>query len=206
MLNSLKKPTAAPAKKPLTQAQRAEAVAAAVAAAEAAQAKKNGAKTPAASATAASKTPAKASASSDKPKEAKEAKDTNGASSEEAAKEEENGEDDKDDGEEEEKAEKGQSGEAKAAMKNMTGYQPEVERSGVDSTKLEKAMSLLTDVGKKQKAEKAAAHKEVEKVTLTKEDVELVMAEFELTKPVAEKYLKEHGGNVIKTLDALVLA
>ncbi|KAF9295355.1 hypothetical protein BGZ74_010847 [Mortierella antarctica] len=203
MLNSLKKPTAAPAKKPLTQAQRAEAVAAAVAAAEAAQAKKNGAKTPAASVTAASKTPAKASASSDKPKEAKEA---NGASSEEAAKEEENGEDDKDDGEEEEKAEKGQSGEAKAAMKNMTGYQPEVERSGVDSTKLEKAMSLLTDVGKKQKAEKAAAHKEVEKVTLAKEDVELVMAEFELTKPVAEKYLKEHGGNVIKTLDALVLA
>lgn len=36
-------------------------------------------------------------------------------------------------------------------------------------------MSLLTDVGKKQKAEKAAAHKELEKVTLTKEDVELVV-------------------------------
>jgi len=32
------------------------------------------------------------------------------------------------------------------------------------------------------------------------------MAEFELTKAVAEKHLKEHGGNVIKTLDALVLA
>lgn len=36
-------------------------------------------------------------------------------------------------------------------------------------------MSLLTDVGKKQKAEKAAAQKEVEKVTLAKEDVELVV-------------------------------
>lgn len=36
-------------------------------------------------------------------------------------------------------------------------------------------MSLLTDVGKKQKAEKAAAQKELEKVTLTKEDVELVV-------------------------------
>ncbi|KAG0025670.1 hypothetical protein BGZ82_009898 [Podila clonocystis] len=206
MLNSLKKPTAAPVKKPLTQAQRAEAVAAAVAAAEAAQAKKNGAKAP--TPVAASKTAAKAPASSEKTKDAKDAKDTNGANSEEAsAKEEENGaEDDKDDAEEEEKAEKGTSGEAKAAMKNMTGYQPEVERSGVDSTKLEKAMSLLTDVGKKQKAEKAAAQKEVEKVTLAKEDVELVMSEFELTKPVAEKYLKEHGGNVIKTLDALVLA
>lgn len=36
-------------------------------------------------------------------------------------------------------------------------------------------MSLLADVGKKQKAEKTAAHKEVEKVTLAKEDVELVV-------------------------------
>lgn len=41
-------------------------------------------------------------------------------------------------------------------------------------------MSLLTDVGKKQKAEKAAAHKEVEKVTLTKEDVELVVCSWDL--------------------------
>lgn len=142
MLNSLKKPTAAPAKKPLTQAQRAEAVAAAVAAAEAAQAKKSGAKAPAPAA-AASKTTAaaKTPASSDKAKEAKDAKETNGANGEEA-KEEENGEDDKDDGEEEEKTEKGQSGEAKAAMKNMTGYQPEVERGGVDSTKLEKVKGV----------------------------------------------------------------
>jgi hypothetical protein len=32
------------------------------------------------------------------------------------------------------------------------------------------------------------------------------MAEMELTKPVAEKHLKEQGGDLIKTLEALVVA
>ncbi|KAG0350605.1 hypothetical protein BGZ54_003730, partial [Gamsiella multidivaricata] len=69
------------------------------------------------------------------------------------------------------------------------------------------AMGLITDVMKKQKAEKATtAHKDGEKLTLSKEDVELVMTEMELSKPLAEKYLKEHGGDVTRTLEALVSA
>ncbi|KAH7041787.1 hypothetical protein BKA57DRAFT_472669 [Linnemannia elongata] len=92
-------------------------------------------------------------------------------------------------------------------MKNMTGYQQETEREGVDSDKLEKAMSSITDIVKKQKADKASSgSKEVEKLVLAKEDVELVMAEMDLTKALAEKYLKEHGGDITKTLDALVSA
>lgn len=67
-------------------------------------------------------------------------------------------------------------------------------------------MTVITDVVKKQKADKAAATKETEKLTLAKEDVQLVMDEMELSKALAEKYLKEHGGDVTKTLNALVSA
>ncbi|KAF9916110.1 hypothetical protein BX616_004575 [Lobosporangium transversale] len=65
---------------------------------------------------------------------------------------------------------------------------------------------MITDVVKKQKADKAAAQKETEKVTLSKEDVELVMTEMELSKAMAEKYLKENGGDVTRTLEALISA
>ncbi|KAF9970785.1 hypothetical protein BGZ73_006461 [Actinomortierella ambigua] len=113
---------------------------------------------------------------------------------------------DKDEVEEEEKQEKGQAGEAKAAMRSMTAYQQEIEREGVDAAKLEKAMALITEVNKNQKAEKAAKQQDVTKFTLAKEDVETLMAEMDMNKPAAEKHLKEHGGNLIKTLDALVNA
>ncbi|KAF9934650.1 hypothetical protein FBU30_000974 [Linnemannia zychae] len=199
MLNSLKKP-ATTTKKTLTPAERAEAVAAAVAAAQAAQAAKKAA---AAKTAAPSKTTAKTNG-----KDTKAAAATAGATNGEAPKEEGDaaGADDKDDEEEEKETEKGQSGEAKAAMKNMTGYHQENERDGVDSDKIEKAMSSITDMIKKQKADKAASgsHKEAEKLTLAKEDIEVVMNEFDLTKALAEKHLKEHGGDLIKTLDALV--
>ncbi|KAF9168186.1 hypothetical protein DFQ26_000753 [Actinomortierella ambigua] len=112
---------------------------------------------------------------------------------------------DKDEVEEEEKQEKGQAGEAKAAMRSMTAYQQEIEREGVDAAKLEKAMAFITEVNKKQKAEKAK-QQDVTKVTLAKEDVETLMAEMDLNKPTAEKHLKEHGGNLNKTLEALVNA
>ncbi|KAF9102410.1 hypothetical protein BGX27_010989 [Mortierella sp. AM989] len=204
MLHSLKKPTASGAKKTLTPAERAEALTAAVAAAQAAQAAKKtanpsggSAKTTSTSATA-SKTNGKDSKGSKEKKDTKE----EGDSKEDG----ENGTDDKDDDEEEKEDEKGQSAEAKAAMKNMTGYQQETEREGVDSDKLEKAMSLITDVVKKQKADKAASQKEIEKLTLSKADVELIMTEMDLPKALAEKHLKEHGGDVTRTLEALVSA
>ncbi|KAG0225842.1 hypothetical protein BGW42_004068 [Actinomortierella wolfii] len=113
---------------------------------------------------------------------------------------------DKDDVEEEEKQEKGQAGEAKAAMRSMTAYQQEIEREGVDAAKLEKAMAFITEVNKKQKTEKAAKQQDVAKVSLAKEDVETLMAEMEMNKPTAEKHLKEHGGNLVKALEALVNA
>lgn len=141
MLNSLKKPaaassTAAP-KKTMTPAERAEAVAAAVAAAQAAQAAKKAATAPKSTPTSAAKTNGKDSKDNkdtSKDTKAAAAAATNGEAKEDG----EAGADDKDEEEEDKEAEKGQSGEAKAAMKNMTGYQQETEREGVDSDKLEK--------------------------------------------------------------------
>ncbi|KAG0202413.1 hypothetical protein BGX28_005045 [Mortierella sp. GBA30] len=198
MLNSLKKPAAASAtKKTLTPTERAEAVAAAVAAAQVAQnAKKTAGATAAIAKTAGSKTNGRDS----KDKDSKENKDTNESTKEEGA------EDEKEDEEEDKETEKGQNAEAKAAMKNMTGYQQETEREGVDSDKLEKSMAMITDLIKKQKAEKASTHKEGEKITLSKDAVELVVSEMDLPKAVAEKHLKEHGGDVTRTLQALVSA
>lgn len=56
-------------------------------------------------------------------------------------------------------------------------------------------MSLLTDVSKKQKAEKAAAHKEVEKITLAKEDIELVVCSWDLD-PTFTRY--SYSGLVVE--------
>ncbi|KAF9948174.1 hypothetical protein BGZ72_009872 [Mortierella alpina] len=211
MVNALKKPASTAstetAAKKLTPVQRAEAVAAAVAAAEAAQA----AKRSAASAKTAGIPPrpstAKASSAvkdSVKDKEGDEVKTSSGNKDDDASSPQDDKDDDEDDKESEEK---GQSAEANAAMKNMSaGSQQDVERDGVDSTKLEQAMSLMTDVNKKQKADRAAGQKEGEKVVVAKQDVELVMAELDLSKALAEKHLKEHGGDVVRTLEALVAA
>ncbi|KAF9939745.1 hypothetical protein BGZ67_008978 [Mortierella alpina] len=219
MLNGLKKPastasTETPAKK-LTPVQRAEAVAAAVAAAEADQAaKKTAASVKTAGIPPRSSTAKASSATKDSFKD-KEKGEKEGADAESThGNKDSDGlspQDDKDDKDEDEEAieseEKGQSAEANAAMKNMSsGSQQEVERDGVDSTKLEQAMSRMTDVNRRQKADRAAGQQEGEKVVVAKQDVELVMVELDLSKAVAERHLREHGGDVVRTLEALVAA
>ncbi|KAJ3278576.1 hypothetical protein HK104_002206 [Borealophlyctis nickersoniae] len=65
-------------------------------------------------------------------------------------------------------------------------------------------MTFLTDVSKKQKAQRTARDKELDKVTISKEDVELIMTELEISKAQAERALKENKGNAVETLRKLL--
>ena len=134
-------------------------------------------------------------------------------------------------------------------MKNMSaGSLQDVERNGVDSTKLEQVtcwredsrkntgtdkkvfcltdplffplflsffsatplqvMSVMSTVNRTQKADRTgvAGPTEGEKGVLAKQDLELVLAELELSQAVAEKHMKEHEGDVVRTLAAPVAA
>ena len=61
-------------------------------------------------------------------------------------------------------------------------------------------------LGTKQAAESAqrmAREKELAKVSVTKEDIDLIVEELEIPKAVAERTLREHHGNVVEALAAL---
>ena len=51
---------------------------------------------------------------------------------------------------------------------------------------------------------KSAHEKELEKVVVNKEDIDVLVAELELTRPLAERSLREHGGDLKQTLKALL--
>ena len=60
--------------------------------------------------------------------------------------------------------------------------------------------------GTKQAAESAqriAREKELAKVSVTKEDIDLIVEELEISKATAERTLREHHGNVVEALAAL---
>ena len=52
-------------------------------------------------------------------------------------------------------------------------------------------------------AEKLAREKELAKVLIKKEDVDLIMQELEIPKGKAERTLREHQGNVVEALTSL---
>ncbi|KAJ3017192.1 hypothetical protein HKX48_003674 [Thoreauomyces humboldtii] len=73
----------------------------------------------------------------------------------------------------------------------------------VDPKNLGKAMNFLNDVTEKQKAQKTTEADDAG-VVIGKEDVELLMSEFQLTKGEAEKALRAQKGDVLTTLRGLV--
>ena len=55
-----------------------------------------------------------------------------------------------------------------------------------------------------EEAEKRRAkEKELAKVSITKEDVDLIVEEMEISKTIAERTLREHAGNVVEALASL---
>uniref|UniRef100_A0A672KI69 Huntingtin-interacting protein K-like n=1 Tax=Sinocyclocheilus grahami TaxID=75366 RepID=A0A672KI69_SINGR len=66
-----------------------------------------------------------------------------------------------------------------------------------------KAMSVIGDRRSREQKAKQEREKELAKVTIKKEDVELIMGEMEISRAVAERSLREHMGNVVEALIAL---
>ncbi|XP_045590814.1 huntingtin-interacting protein K-like [Procambarus clarkii] len=64
-------------------------------------------------------------------------------------------------------------------------------------------MSVINDVKRQDEANKLAKEQELAKVSIKKEDVELIMRELEIPKVKAERALREHQGNLIETLVTL---
>ena len=52
-------------------------------------------------------------------------------------------------------------------------------------------------------AKRMAREKELAKVSIKKEDVELIVKEMEISKDKAERTLREHTGNIVEALASL---
>uniref|UniRef100_A0A2K5IIK8 Nascent polypeptide-associated complex subunit alpha-like UBA domain-containing protein n=1 Tax=Colobus angolensis palliatus TaxID=336983 RepID=A0A2K5IIK8_COLAP len=74
---------------------------------------------------------------------------------------------------------------------------------GNQSFNLETAMSVIGDGSREQKA-KQEWEKELAIVSIKKEDLELIMTEMEIPRAAAERSLREHMGNVVEALIALI--
>ena len=61
-------------------------------------------------------------------------------------------------------------------------------------------MTLIDDKRNKETAEKEARRKELDKVVINKDDVELIVAELEVPKGQAELSLRQNNGDVVKAL------
>ncbi|KAK0168298.1 hypothetical protein PV327_002121 [Microctonus hyperodae] len=86
-----------------------------------------------------------------------------------------------------------------ADLERVTDYAEEKEISSSDGFSC--ALSIIGDRRNKEAAEKKAKEKELLKVSIKKEDVDLIMKEMEINRNLAERTLREHRGNVV---DALV--
>ncbi|XP_034936395.1 huntingtin-interacting protein K [Chelonus insularis] len=85
-----------------------------------------------------------------------------------------------------------------ADLERVTDYAEEKE---ISSSGFSCALTIIGDKRNKEQAEKKAKEKELLKVSIKKEDVDLIMKEMEINRQLAERTLREHRGNVV---DALV--
>jgi NACalpha-BTF3-like transcription factor len=89
-----------------------------------------------------------------------------------------------------------------ADLEKVTDYAEEKELSG----NLNNAINVIADKRKKDAEQKAELERKLASVKLKKEDVDLVCAEFEISKLRAERLLKENNGDLATTLTALINA
>ncbi len=67
-------------------------------------------------------------------------------------------------------------------------------------------MTTINDKRHRDESKRKAEQAELANVKIRKEDVELIVQELELPRSKAEKTLRQHHGDVIATLKALVNA
>ena len=89
-----------------------------------------------------------------------------------------------------------------ADLERVTDYAEEKEIS--DDGVLNNAMSVLSDKRRKEADAKAEREKQLASVKVKKEEVDLLVSEFEIAKIRAERVLKEHNGDLAAALSALI--
>ncbi|XP_017776560.1 PREDICTED: huntingtin-interacting protein K [Nicrophorus vespilloides] len=87
-----------------------------------------------------------------------------------------------------------------ADLEKVTDYAEEKELSTQDFAG---AISAIGDQRNKEALEKQAREKELLKVSIKKEDVDLIVKEMEISRSQAERTLREHHGNVVNALITL---
>lgn len=87
-----------------------------------------------------------------------------------------------------------------ADLEKVTDYAEEKEISSQD---VAGAISAIGHRRNKEVLEKQAREKELLKVSIKKEDVDLIVREMEISRTVAERTLREYHGNVVNALTAL---
>eukprot|EP00090_Calanus_glacialis_P016828 TRINITY_DN2633_c0_g1_i1.p1 TRINITY_DN2633_c0_g1~~TRINITY_DN2633_c0_g1_i1.p1 ORF type:complete len:146 (-),score=76.55 TRINITY_DN2633_c0_g1_i1:46-450(-) len=92
-----------------------------------------------------------------------------------------------------------------ADLEKVTDYAEDQEILSTGN-ELEDAIVAIRNKQAQKTAEKLARERELAKVVISKEHVELIIHEMELSKEKAERTLREHGGDVVKALTALVNA
>eukprot|EP00095_Tigriopus_kingsejongensis_P007291 snap_masked-scaffold313_size211302-processed-gene-1.4 protein:Tk07291 transcript:snap_masked-scaffold313_size211302-processed-gene-1.4-mRNA-1 annotation:"adenylyltransferase and sulfurtransferase mocs3-like" len=89
-----------------------------------------------------------------------------------------------------------------ADLEKVTDYAEEKEIIST-STDLEDAITIIRNRQVAESAEKMARERELAKVTIKKDELELLEEEFEISKSRAERTLREHQGDVVEALAAL---
>ena len=89
-----------------------------------------------------------------------------------------------------------------ADLEKVTDYAEEKEISAGDD--LNNAINVISDKRKQEADLKEAKERQLASVKVKKEDVELILNEFEITKMRAERVLKEHNGDLSAALTSLI--
>eukprot|EP00092_Neocalanus_flemingeri_P026373 GFUD01028589.1.p1 GENE.GFUD01028589.1~~GFUD01028589.1.p1 ORF type:complete len:139 (-),score=61.00 GFUD01028589.1:23-439(-) len=92
-----------------------------------------------------------------------------------------------------------------ADLEKVTDYAEDQEILSTGN-ELEDAIVTIRNKQAQKTAEKLAKERELAKVVISKEHVDLIIHEMELSKEKAERTLREHGGDVVQALITLVNA
>jgi len=89
-----------------------------------------------------------------------------------------------------------------ADLEKVTDYAEEKEIAP-SSSNFDDALANIRTKQAAESAQRMAREKELAKISVSKEDVDLIVFEMEIPKSKAERVLREHNGNVVEALAAL---
>ncbi|KAK3599758.1 hypothetical protein CHS0354_037239 [Potamilus streckersoni] len=87
-----------------------------------------------------------------------------------------------------------------ADLEKVTDYHEEAE---ISAPQIGEALNVVSTRKKEESTAMQEKEKELSKVKINKEDVDLIVQEMEIPRTQAERKLREHKGNVVEALIAL---